>query len=165
MNRYWLLVAASLALAACKTADTTHSAGGTPGGASAGGAASNGTKVAASSSADLAPDAASVYFDFDRAEVKGQFKQALAQQAAWMKSHGKDSLTLEGNADERGSAEYNLALGNRRAVAVRKALVTLGVPERRIKDVSFGKEKPRETCHEEKCWAENRRVDFVHDRS
>jgi peptidoglycan-associated lipoprotein len=66
---------------------------------------------------------------------------------------------LEGNADERGSREYNLALGQNRAEAVKHALQLLGVPDSQVEVVSFGEEKPRSTCHEEKCWAENRRVD------
>ncbi len=69
---------------------------------------------------------------------------------------------MEGNADERGSAEYNLALGDRRANAVRKNLELLGIPTAQIKTLSFGEEKPRLLCHEEKCWQENRRDDFVH---
>jgi peptidoglycan-associated lipoprotein len=104
----------------------------------------------------------SVYFDYDKYDVKSEFQSMLASQAAFAKQAANDSITLQGNADERGSSEYNLALGQKRAEAVRKALVILGVPESRIEAVSFGKEKPRATCHEERCWQENRRVDFVH---
>jgi peptidoglycan-associated lipoprotein len=163
MNKYWVIVASSMVLAACASTPKDNSA-----------AASNGTSQASvvpqgnvndTSSKNLAQNAESVYFDFDQSDVKPQFKQELRQQAEWVKSHKKDSVTLEGNADERGSDEYNLALGSRRAVAVRKSLIALGVPGQRIKDVSFGKEKPKATCHEEKCWAENRRVDFVHKQS
>ena len=73
----------------------------------------------------------------------------------------KDHITVQGNCDERGSSEYNVALGQRRADEVKEHLVMLGVPAARIETVSFGKEKPRELCHQEKCWAENRRADFV----
>ncbi|MGB8410375.1 MAG: OmpA family protein, partial [Gallionella sp.] len=86
----------------------------------------------------------------------------LLKQAAFLKAHNNDVVTIEGNCDERGSPEYNLALGDRRADAARKSLEILGVPETQIKVVSFGLEKPRLTCHEERCWKENRRDDFVH---
>jgi peptidoglycan-associated lipoprotein len=104
----------------------------------------------------------SVYFDYDKYVVKPEFQAMLAAQADFLKKAPKDSLMLQGNADERGSSEYNLALGQKRAEAVRKALVLLGVDDSRMEAVSFGKEKPRATCHEERCWQENRRVDFVH---
>ena len=105
----------------------------------------------------------SVYFDFDKYLVKPQFQATIQKQAEFLKSHGNDVVTLQGNCDERGSAEYNLALGSERAQAVEKDLEILGVPASQMKVVSFGEEKPRLTCHAEKCWKENRRVDFVHD--
>ncbi|MGO8754556.1 MAG: peptidoglycan-associated lipoprotein Pal [Gallionellaceae bacterium] len=104
----------------------------------------------------------SVYFDFDKSNVKSEYQDVIQQQADFMKSYPKDAVTLQGNCDERGSAEYNLALGDRRANSVRKEMVLLGIPNSNISTVSFGKESPRLTCHEEKCWKENRRVDFVH---
>jgi peptidoglycan-associated lipoprotein len=104
----------------------------------------------------------SVYFDFDESSVKSEYMDAERHQIEWMKTHGNDTVTLEGNADERGSDEYNLALGSRRADAIRKALVLSGISSDRINVVSYGEEKPRAACHEEKCWQENRRVDFVH---
>lgn len=104
----------------------------------------------------------SVYFDFDKFQVKPAFHEVARREAEWMRAHNNDMVTLEGNTDDRGSTEYNLALGGRRAKAVHQALTTLGVPSARIKDVSLGEEKPRANCEEEKCWQENRRVDFVH---
>lgn len=104
----------------------------------------------------------SVYFDFDQYSVKPEFQSRIQKQADFIKSHGKDVVTLEGNADERGSEEYNLALGDKRAGAVRKSLTLLGVSESSLKTSSYGEEKPRLTCHEERCWQENRRVDFAH---
>lgn len=104
----------------------------------------------------------SIYFDFDKFQVKPAFYEVAQREAAWMRAHNSDMVTLEGNTDDRGSTEYNLALGGRRARAVHQALTTLGVPSGQIKDVSLGEEKPRATCEEEKCWQENRRVDFVH---
>lgn len=104
----------------------------------------------------------SIYFDFDDFTVKQEFQGVLKQQAEFITQTPKDMVMLSGNADERGSSEYNLALGQKRAEAVRKALIILGVPDSRLEAVSYGKEKPRATCHEEKCWQENRRVDFEH---
>lgn len=105
----------------------------------------------------------SVYFDFDRYIVKPEFRDAIQQQAEFIKKHTNIIVTLEGNADERGSNEYNLALGNKRANAVRKSLEQLGVSATQIKTVSLGEEKPRLQCHEEACWKENRRNDFIHN--
>jgi peptidoglycan-associated lipoprotein len=104
----------------------------------------------------------SVYFDFDKYAVKSEYQEAIQKQANFINEHKNDIVTLEGNADERGSEKYNFALGNRRAKAVLEALKQLGVPASQIKTESFGKGKPRLLCHEEKCWKENRRVDFVH---
>ncbi|RIX46089.1 MAG: peptidoglycan-associated lipoprotein Pal [Rhodocyclales bacterium GT-UBC] len=102
----------------------------------------------------------SIYFDYDNFSVKTEYNTLLQQQAELLKRYSKLNVSLEGNTDERGSSEYNLALGQKRAEAVRKALVILGVPEARIEAVSLGKEKPKADCPEEKCWSQNRRVDF-----
>ena len=102
----------------------------------------------------------SVYFDYNEFVIKSEFKKIIEKQAANLKNNKNASLVLEGNADERGSAEYNLAIGEKRATSVKKMLVTLGLPSTQIKVVSYGKSKPIMDCHEEKCWQENRRVDF-----
>jgi peptidoglycan-associated lipoprotein len=104
----------------------------------------------------------SVYFAFDQFTVDAKYRDVIKQQADFTAAHANDTIMVEGNADERGSREYNLALGQKRAEAVRKSLVLLGVADSRIEAVSFGSEKARETCHEERCWADNRRVDFQH---
>jgi peptidoglycan-associated lipoprotein len=109
--------------------------------------------------ADL--DAKSVFFDFDSFVVKPDYDATLHAQADFMKAHPGSKLSVQGNTDERGGSEYNLALGTRRAEAVRKQLGVLGVPADRVEATSFGKEKPRATCHEESCWSQNRRDDFV----
>jgi len=103
----------------------------------------------------------SVYFDFGDTVIKPEYRELIQKQAEFMKAHANAVVTLEGNADERGSSEYNLALGDRRANAVRNALELIGVPDSQIKTVSLGEEHPRLTCHEEQCWKENRRTDFV----
>jgi peptidoglycan-associated lipoprotein len=101
----------------------------------------------------------SVYFDFDNSIVKPDYREIIRQQAELLKANA-GTVTLEGNSDERGSSEYNLALGDKRAHAVRKAMLIFGVNSDQMNVVSFGEENPRATCHEEKCWSENRRVDF-----
>lgn len=103
----------------------------------------------------------SIYFDYDNYEIKPEYQAVLKADFETLKAAPRFKLMLEGNADERGSSEYNLALGQKRAEAVKHALQVLGVPEAQLEAVSFGKEKPRATCHEEKCWAENRRVDLA----
>jgi len=103
----------------------------------------------------------SVYFDFGDFTIKPEYRGLIQRQAEIMKANASVVVTLQGNADERGSSEYNLALGDRRANAVRKALEVLGVSDSQIRTVSLGEEHPRLTCHEEQCWKENRRTDFV----
>src|ERR1017187_7914164 len=97
----------------------------------------------------------SVYFDYNEYSLKPEFRDIIEKQAASFKNRKTSTLNLEGNADERGSAAYNLALGEKRATAVKKVLVTLGVPASKIKVVSYGNTKPKLDCHEEKCWKEN----------
>jgi peptidoglycan-associated lipoprotein len=103
----------------------------------------------------------SVFFDFGEFVVKPEYQALIQRQAEVLKAHTNIVVTLQGNTDERGSSEYNLALGDRRAIAVRKALEVLGVSDSQIKTVSLGEEHPMLTCHEERCWKENRRTDFV----
>jgi peptidoglycan-associated lipoprotein len=103
----------------------------------------------------------SVYFDFDKYAIRPEASPVIEEHAKLASSYANDHLTLQGNCDERGSREYNLALGQRRADAVKQKLTLLGIPETQIETISFGKEKPRAACHEEKCWSQNRRVDFV----
>lgn len=104
----------------------------------------------------------SIYFDFDQFVIKPEYRDLLRQHVEILQAHPKDSVTLEGNADERGSSEYNLAIGNKRAYAVKVQLTLLGIAGSRIQLVSFGEEKPRVTCHDESCWKQNRRVDVVY---
>lgn len=104
----------------------------------------------------------SVFFDFDKSVIKPQYQDVIQMQAEFIQAHKNDIVTVEGNCDERGSTEYNLALGDRRATAARKNLELLGVPATQIRTVSLGEERARLLCHEENCWKENRRDDFVH---
>lgn len=102
----------------------------------------------------------SVYFDFDRYEIKEEYRGLIEAHAKYLRDHKARTIALEGNADERGSREYNLALGQKRAEAVRKAMSLLGVADSQMEAVSFGEEKPRAQGHDEAAWAENRRTDI-----
>ena len=99
-----------------------------------------------------------VNFPFDSAALGKDDQEALQAIAKFVKENNVQSLTVEGHCDERGTREYNLALGDRRAVAVKKYLVGLGVDAKGITTVSFGKERPLNTAHNDKAWAENRRA-------
>jgi len=104
----------------------------------------------------------SVYFDFDRYVVKNEYQPLLQVHAAYLRTHPQRRLLIQGNTDERGTSEYNLALGEKRAEAVRRDLATLGVPDAQMEAVSFGKEKPVALGHDEAAWAQNRRADLVY---
>jgi peptidoglycan-associated lipoprotein len=102
-----------------------------------------------------------VFFDLDRSEVRDDARPALQKDADWLKRWTSVQVTLEGHADSRGSAEYNLGLGSRRATAVKDYLVSLGVPTSRVVVVSKGKEQPFCNEENESCWSQNRRGHFV----
>ncbi len=104
----------------------------------------------------------SVYFDFDQYVVKDEYRPLVDAHAAYLNSHRNARVAIQGNADERGSREYNLALGQKRAEAVRKALSVTGVQDAQVEAVSFGEEKPRSTGTTEADYAENRRADIVY---
>ena len=108
-----------------------------------------------------ARDVKDAYFDYDKAEIRADAQQALSSTADFLKAHPSVKVTIEGHCDERGSTEYNLGLGDRRASAVKQYLVSLGVPASQMTTVSFGKEKPFCTEHNETCWQQNRRGHFV----
>jgi peptidoglycan-associated lipoprotein len=108
----------------------------------------------------LKPTGDKVYFDYDKYDVKDQYAAVVRSNAEYL-AKTSAAIELDGNADERGSREYNMALGQKRADAVKKALAVLGVKTDRIETVSFGEDKPKGTGHDEAAWAENRRVDFV----
>lgn len=103
-----------------------------------------------------------VYFDYDSFVIKEEFKPLIQAHAKFLNENKDARVTLQGNADERGSREYNLALGQKRAESVKKAMQVLGVQEIQIESVSFGEEKPNCTDGNEDCWARNRRTDIVY---
>lgn len=98
-----------------------------------------------------------IYFATDRSDLTSEAQAVLQRQAEWLKQNPNVQVRIEGHADERGTREYNLALGARRAEAVSNYLSSLGIERRRLQPVSFGKERPVETCSQDACWAKNRR--------
>jgi len=101
------------------------------------------------------------YFDLDKADVRADARDALSKTAQFLRSYPQVKVVVEGHCDERGSTEYNLALGDRRAQAAKDFLVSLGVPADRMQTVSYGKERPFCSDHTETCWQQNRRAHFV----
>lgn len=104
----------------------------------------------------------SVFFDFDQYSIKDEFKPLVDAHSRFLVANPKIKMLIQGNADERGSREYNLALGQKRADAVKKMLLLLGARDGQLESVSLGEEKPRNTGHDEAAWAENRRADMLY---
>jgi len=104
----------------------------------------------------------SVYYDFDSAVLKDEYKKIVTAHAENLAAHPSLQVEIQGNCDERGSREYNLALGQRRADGVKKMMLLLGAKDGQITTVSFGKEKPRAMGHNEEAWQQNRRSDIVY---
>ncbi len=144
------IASAVLLLAACET--TPGGSSGADGRGGAGGNATPGTQE------DLAQNVGDrVFFDYDSATITPEGQRTLERQAAWLKQYGDMKVTVEGHADERGTREYNLALGERRASSVKKYLVGLGVASNRISSISYGKERPAVVGSDESAWSQNRR--------
>lgn len=104
-----------------------------------------------------------IYFDYDKDSVKPEFASVLQAHASYLSQNRNRKIRLEGHADERGSREYNMALGQRRSDAVRRAIGVLGVGGERIETISYGEDKPRAQGHDESAWSQNRRVEIVYD--
>ena len=184
MNKIFLPFLLALTLSACgttpdtkatvedRTGGTTAATTATPGGAEStglGGAGVAGSALPGDQYAgDPRKDPASplsrrsVLFDFDSYVVKPEYRPMLEAHAGYLLSKRDARVILQGNADERGSREYNLALGQKRAEAVRKSLAVLGVSDAQMEAISFGEEKPRNEASTEAAYAENRRTDVVY---
>ncbi len=106
-------------------------------------------------------EAESIYFDFDKSFIKLEYRPVLHEKAAFLKDYPETNVRIEGNCDERGTNEYNLALGERRANSAKNFLVSLGIAADRIVIISYGEERPRGLGHNEDSWSQNRRDDFV----
>jgi peptidoglycan-associated lipoprotein len=103
-----------------------------------------------------------IYFDFDNAEIRPEYRPVLAAHAQYLATGPSMKVRLEGHADERGSREYNIGLGERRAQAVRRALMLQGTGDSQLVTVSYGEERPAESGSDEAAWAKNRRVELVY---
>ena len=144
--------AAVLLLAACSS-NPPPATGGPGGGLSSAGQGS----FAPGSQQDLAATAGDrVFFAYDQAAISPEGQQILQRQADWLKRYGNVGVTIEGHCDERGTREYNLALGERRAAAVKNVLVALGIPASRVSTISYGKERPIVVGSDEEGYAQNR---------
>jgi len=173
MRKLFLAVSASLILAACSSQPPAPEQGGakvedrTPAAVKA-----ESTPVAPVSAGEYSlamlkdPKSIlskrSVFFDLDQYIIKDEFKVLVEAHAKLLVANPQVKMLIQGNADERGSREYNLALGQKRAEALKKTLILLGAKEAQVEAVSLGKEKPRCTEHGETCWAENRRADMLY---
>ena len=103
-----------------------------------------------------------IYFDFDSSEIKSEYNELITAHARYLAANSTKRVRIEGNTDERGSREYNIGLGERRAQAVRRVLMLQGVNESQITTVSYGEERPAVTGHTEEAWARNRRANIVY---
>ena len=104
----------------------------------------------------------SIYFDLDKYEVKDEYKDLVSAHAKYLVANRGFKMLIQGNTDERGSREYNLALGQKRAEAVKRSLTLLGAKEEQLESVSLGEEKPKNAGHDESAWSENRRADILY---
>jgi len=104
-----------------------------------------------------------IYFDYDSDAVKAEYRPLIEAHAKYLLAHADAKMILQGNTDERGTREYNLALGQRRSVAVKKALNLLGVQDKQIETISYGEEKATQNCANEDCFQKNRRADIVYE--
>jgi peptidoglycan-associated lipoprotein len=165
-----VVMAACLAVAGCGSkkpkadanagANTTQSSNTGTSGAPNGGANEEGAEAPGPLEGLLAKR--TIYFDFDSSEIKGEGTDIVAAHAKYLAKYGAMKIRLEGHTDERGSREYNIGLGERRAQAVRRALLLQGAAEGQISTVSYGEERPAAAGSDEAAWAKNRRVEIVY---
>jgi peptidoglycan-associated lipoprotein len=173
------LLALSLVLAACPSGNRTHEGPGAgtvvPGAGSEGAAGTSNGDATVSTTAlpEGANGSASsggllgrkvIYFGFDSSEIRAEFAEVIAAHAVQLAKNSALKLTLEGNTDERGTREYNIGLGERRAQAVRRALMLHGAPDAQLTTVSFGEERPAVEGEDEGAWSQNRRVELVYGK-
>lgn len=146
--------AAVALLAACES--STESSDALKG---AGSGARTGTTAAPGTAADFVVNVGDrVFFDFDKSDIKSDAQQVLDRQAAWLKQYASTKVVIEGHCDERGTREYNLALGERRATAAKNYLVSKGIDAKRLQTISYGKERPAVLGANEASWSQNRRA-------
>jgi peptidoglycan-associated lipoprotein len=179
MRNFVLVAILAAALVGCSSTPTTEApvedrgaagaaagAGGAQtGGAQAGGVTGSGLGAGASN--PLRDPASilskrSIYFDFDSFVVKDEYRPLVEAHARYLQQNRNARMTIQGNTDERGSREYNIALGQKRADAVKRMMLLLGATDGQIETVSYGEERPKNPGHDETAWAENRRDDIVY---
>jgi len=153
------LIAVAGLVAACGTAPTSETASTSgSGAASSASTAATASNIVPGSAEDLKVNVGDrVFFGFDRYNLTPTARDTLQKQAAWLIANNGVNVAIEGHCDERGTREYNLALGERRASAAADYLMTLGVPATRISTISYGKERPEDPASNEIAWAKNRR--------
>jgi peptidoglycan-associated lipoprotein len=155
-SKFLAVAAVGLLLAACESAPTPSASTGGTGGAST--ATAPAASIAPGTVQDFQVNVGDrVFFDYDKFEVKPAGKATLDKQAAWLKRYGQWKIVIEGHCDERGTREYNLALGERRSNAVKSYLINQGIPANRVTTISYGKERPVALGSNEAAWAQNRR--------
>lgn len=153
-KKFLCLAAALMLVSAC---DTLGLGDGSGSGSGYGDGSRNGNVVAGSQD-DLTVNVGDrVFFGFDQSELSAEARATLDRQVAWLKKYDTVSVTVEGHCDERGTREYNLALGDRRAMSVKNYLVAAGIEASRVKSISYGKERPAVLGSNEQAWAQNRR--------
>ena len=179
MKKLTIAALVAIFLVGCQSTPTTQAPvedkSGTAGTSTPGGASTSGTNQGGVSGSQSGTSGAnplrdpnnilskrSVYFEFDSFTVADQYKPIVEAHARYLAANRTARVTLQGHADERGSREYNIALGQKRADAVKRMMTVMGVQETIVESVSFGKEKPRNMGHDEAAWAENRRVDILY---
>ncbi len=165
----WVVLLASLLAACASEKPKTTEQAPAPAAAEQPAPAAEAPKAPAAVATDPLDDPNSIlakraaYFPFDVSAVQKEDRAMLAAHAQYLADHPNRKVRLEGNCDERGSSEYNLGLGQRRADSVKKVLLAGGARASQIETLSNGESKPRLTCHEEKCWKENRRTDLIYE--
>jgi peptidoglycan-associated lipoprotein len=159
--RFLSVFAALLLLAACETSPETGGAAGATGGAAGGGSGTGSASLPGPKSGSAEDFVVNVgdriFFDFDKYNLRPKARSVLQRQAAWLKKYPSVRINIEGHCDERGTREYNLALGERRANSTKNYLVALGVNPNRIRTISYGKERPAVIGSNEAAWSQNRR--------
>ncbi len=118
----------------------------------------------ASVAMDGGPLKGTIYFDYDQYEVQPQYRPLIQSHANFLRQRPQTKITLQGHGDERGSREYNLALGQKRSEAVRKMLLLQGARDAQVEAISYGEEKPAATGHDESAWSQNRRNEFAYEK-
>ena len=145
--RLFAVLAAALAISACANNNANNPLAG------------GGAQATPGSQQDFVVNVGDrVFFTTNSSDLTGQARATLDKQAQWLTQYGQYTFTIEGNADERGTREYNLALGARRAQVVRDYLVSRGIAANRMNTISYGKERPVATCDDISCWSQNRRA-------